>query len=190
MEPWRAWRKAERERLLAGRAALSSAEREAATAAIASALEGVLPEGPGRVLGLYWPIKGELDLRAWALGTAERRGWSLALPVVVEPRTPLVYRPWSRGTPMERGFWNILVPAGSETAVPDVVIAPLVGFRADGLWRLGYGGGYFDRTLASLSPRPLAIGIGLAATEVPGYAPEPHDIPMDAIVTEAGVLRR
>lgn len=89
---------------------------------------------------------------------------------------------------MERGVWNIPAPADGEVLTPDVVLAPLVGFDPDG-YRLGYGGGFFDRTLAALSPQPRAIGVGQAVAAIPTIHPQPQDIPMDAIVTEAGIIR-
>lgn len=184
------FRRAERDRLIAERRSWTSADRETFAAALSERLDAVVPARPGSVLGITWPIKGEIDIRPWALAFAARHGLRLALPVVVAPKTPLVFRPWSPDAPMERGVWNILVPATAETVRPDAVIAPLVGFQAAGCFRLGYGGGYFDRTLAALAPRPHAIGLGLDAMEIPTIRPEPHDIPMDAIVTETRVLRR
>ena len=88
---------------------------------------------------------------------------------------------------MVRGFWNIMVPQRRLTVIPDVVLAPLVGFS--GLYRLGHGGGYFDRTLAAMQPRALAIGVGAEACRLKGYVPQAHDIAMDVIVTEAAVYR-
>lgn len=86
---------------------------------------------------------------------------------------------------MVRGFWRIMVPERRDPVTPDVVIAPLVGFS--GLYRLGHGGGYFDRTLTVLLPKPLAVGIGTEAGRLNNYIPQAHDIPMDAIVTEAAI---
>ena len=90
---------------------------------------------------------------------------------------------------MEPGFWNIPVPVGTPEVTPDIVLAPVVGFDP-ACFRLGYGGGYFDRTLAALDPHPLAIGVGLAGSRIATIYPQPHDIPMAAIVTEEGTLRR
>lgn len=183
-----AGRKALRETLLAGRRALGSAERTAAVAAIAARLDALLAPSPPRCLGLWWPIKGELDLRGWAVDFSARHGTALALPAVTVPKAPLVYRPWAPGAAMVRGFWDIFVPADETVVRPDTVLAPLVGFRAEGLWRLGYGGGYFDRTLAAAEPRPRAIGVGLEAMAVAGFEPAAHDVPMNAIVTETRTL--
>jgi len=117
------------------------------------------------------------------------RGVRAALPVVVEKKQPMQFRLWSPGCRMERGVWNIPIPADGPAVTPDVVIAPLVGFDAE-YYRLGCGGGYFDRTLASLARKPFVVGIGYAASRLATIHPQPHDIPMDAIVTEEGVLRR
>lgn len=182
----RAWRRAERERLLALRRAIASGERAALSAALADRLDAAVPATAGATLGFYWPIKGEVDLRAWAAAFAARHGMALALPVVAEKAAPLEFRPWAPGAAMERGFWDILVPADRTRLRPDVVIAPLVGFQAAGCFRLGYGGGYFDRTLATLRPRPLTIGVGFELGRIETTRPQAHDIRLDMIVTEAG----
>jgi 5-formyltetrahydrofolate cyclo-ligase len=183
----RAWRVKERARLKRSRLDLSSADRQLLTEAIARNLDSVLERTPCRTLGLYWPIKGEFDLRHWAERVCTRKRCVLALPVVTEKRAPLEYWRWRPGDPMARGFWGIMVPKRRDPVMPDVVIAPLVGFSD--FYRLGYGGGYFDLTLAAMQPRPPAIGIGVEASRVAGYVPQPHDIPMDAIVTEAAIYR-
>lgn len=183
------WRKAQRVQLLAERAALAVAARQAAAETIAGHLDALLatrfPSIEGLTLSAWWPIKAELNLRHW-LESLLARGARVALPVVLTPAAPLAFRLWTPECKMVRGFWKIPVPAEGPEVVPDVTLAPLVGWDAAG-YRLGYGGGYFDRTLAALAPRPLAIGIGLNAAQVDTIFPQPHDIPMDAIVTEAGV---
>jgi 5,10-methenyltetrahydrofolate synthetase len=183
------WRKAERARLLAERAALPVAVRQAAAEAIAGHLDTLLAKRFAAVEGLtisaWWPIKAELNLRHW-LEALLVRGARVALPVVVTPATPLAFRLWTPGCKMVQGFWKIPVPANGADVAPDITLAPVVGWDAAG-YRLGYGGGYFDRTLAALAPRPLAIGVGLDAARVTTIFPQPHDIAMDAIVTETGV---
>lgn len=140
----------------------------------------------GRVVAGYWPIKGEADLRPW-LGLLHGQGAVIALPVVVQVAAPLEFRRWHPGTAMERGIWNIPVPpAGADSLRPEIALAPLVGWDCEG-YRLGYGGGYFDRTLAATKPRPHVIGVGLQAARIGTIHPQPHDIPMDAIVTEGGL---
>lgn len=182
-----AWRTAERARLLAARRLLSVEARAAAAEAVAQGLDAVLGDVGGLTISGWWPIKAELDLRFWLAGLAAR-GAAAALPLVVERGRPLAFRPWAPGAPMVRGFWNIPVPAEGPEVRPDVVLAPVVGFDAAG-YRLGYGGGYFDRTLAALAPRPRAIGVGLEAARIATIHPQPHDIPMQAVVTEEGRVR-
>lgn len=185
------WRKDTRARLLDARAAMPVQMRHEASEAIAGHLDGLLAARFGSVRGLvisaWWPIKAELNLRHWLEGLPER-GAQAALPVVVTKGAPLVFRLWTRECRMERGFWSIPVPADTAEVVPDVTLAPLVGWDGAG-YRLGYGGGYFDRTLAALDPRPFVVGVGLMAARIDTIFPQPHDIAMDAIVTEAGVQR-
>lgn len=183
----RSWRVKERARLKQMRMQLSSVDRSFLTDAIARNLDIAFERQSGRTLGIYWPIQGEFDLRAWAQTISVRKKWDLALPIVTQEKMPLEYWRWRPGDPMARGFWGIMVPERREPVVPDIVIAPLVGFS--GLYRLGHGGGYFDRTLASLQPKPLAVGIGMEAGRLAGYLPQPHDIAMDLIVTEAAIYR-
>jgi len=184
------WRTAQRERLRAERMALSTEARVRIAEALARGLDAFLGARIGDLSGLvvsgYWPIKGEPDLRPW-MTALHARGARVALPVVETRAAPLVFRLWEPGMAMERGHWNILVPPqGAERVVPAVCLAPLVGWDADS-YRLGYGGGYFDRTLAALDPRPLAIGVGLQGARLNTIVPQPHDIRLSAIVTEAGV---
>ncbi|MDR5654642.1 5-formyltetrahydrofolate cyclo-ligase [Ruixingdingia sedimenti] len=186
------WRKARRADLLAARAALSVAERRAAAEGIARHLDALLariaPDLRGVVVAGYWPIRAEPDLRPW-LARLHDRGARIALPVAERPARPMTFRPWTPGAAMERGHWNIPVPATAETLTPAILIAPLVGWDSAG-YRLGHGGGYYDRTLAALRPRPFAIGTGLDAAALPTIFPQPHDVPMDAIVTENGLRFR
>ena len=113
------------------------------------------------------------------------RGAHTALPVVVEKRSPLEFRTWAPGIETVPGVFGLPVPQ-SPVVVPDVLLMPPVGFDAGG-YRLGYGGGYFDRTLASLSPQPLKIGLARGVSRVETIHPQPHDIPMDFVITEAGI---
>jgi 5,10-methenyltetrahydrofolate synthetase len=183
-----AWRAAERRRLIQRRLALDPDTRRDRAAGIAEGLTRLIGTPRGRIIGVYWPVRGEPDLRPWSAAIL-RSGGRCALPVVVEKNAPLVFRIWSPDAPMARDAWNIPVPAGGEEVVPDILLAPVAGFdRA--CFRLGYGGGFFDRTLAVLSPRPLVIGVGHAAAEIATIHPLPHDIPMDAIVTERETIRR
>jgi 5,10-methenyltetrahydrofolate synthetase len=184
------WRVSRRAELLAARRALSPDTRRAAAENIAGHVRAVLDQrfqgAAGRVLSAYWPIKAEPDLRG-LMTALHASGVRIALPLVETRAAPLVFRCWTPGMAMVRGQWNIPVPPPeAEQVVPDISLAPVMGWDACG-YRLGYGGGYFDRTLAHLSPRPFTIGIGLLAAKLPTIFPQPHDIPLDVIVTEAGV---
>jgi 5-formyltetrahydrofolate cyclo-ligase len=183
----KAWRCGERKRLIAWRMALPPAIRRAAGQRIAASLEELIAERPG-VLGVYWPFRAEFDPRP-LIDALIASGRSVALPVVIDRKGPLEYRAWTPGEALVAGVWDIPIPEKRDIVVPAMVLAPLVGFdRA--CYRLGYGGGYFDRTLAALSPRPLAIGVGFAAQEIATIYPQSFDLPMDLIVTEEGVRRR
>src|SRR4051794_7350251 len=105
------WRKAERERLIAERLAMPADDRRDAAARIAARLDTLLPDLAGRTVSLYWPLRGEPDLRDW-LGTVTDRGARCALPLVLEKHAPMVFRTWQPGEPLVRGFWNIPVPTG------------------------------------------------------------------------------
>lgn len=176
------WRKAERQRLIDERLAVDVEQRQARSERIASELDIVIGRIGGRIVSGYWPFRGEPDLRNWAIRVIERGG-RIALPVVIRKGWPLEFRVWAPGDLLERGVWNILVPSRGPAVQPDVVIAPVVGF--DGAsYRLGYGGGFFDRTLAVMPKRPLVIGVGYAESAIRTIYPQPHDIPMDVIVTD------
>jgi 5-formyltetrahydrofolate cyclo-ligase len=183
-----AWRKAERARLLALRDALPVAERRALDERVTQHILEAFPQIAGRTLGFYWPMKGEFDPRVLVLRLRER-GSRTALPVVVRKAAPLEYREWWPGVETKPGVFDLPIPQGSPVLVPEVVLMPPVGFDAAG-YRLGYGGGYFDRTLASLSPQPLKIGVARELTRIATIHPQPYDIPMDFVVTEAGVFPR
>ncbi|WP_092713681.1 5-formyltetrahydrofolate cyclo-ligase [Rhizobium multihospitium] len=178
------WRKAERQRLIGERKALPIAKREEYAGAIAAYLDQVVTDIDGRHISLFWPFSGEPDLRGW-MAALTARGANCLLPVVVAKATPLIFRSWKTGEPLEHGVWNIPVPAEGRQAVPDIVIAPLVGFDSRH-YRLGYGGGFFDRTLAALKRKPLVIGVGFETQRIDTIRPLAHDIPMDVIVTQAG----
>ena len=181
------WRRGERERLIALRQALPADERRRWAAHIEAELRAVLADLPG-ILGVYWPFRAEFDPRSlidWAVAS----GRAVALPAVVDRHGPLEYRAWKPGETLVDGVWSIPVPEKRDIVTPRVVLAPLVGFD-HACYRLGYGGGYFDRTLAALAPRPLAIGIGFDMQLLETIHPQPFDVPMDLIVTETGARRR
>lgn len=182
----RRWRKQTRDALIQRRASLSADARRVSGERACTRLSQAVDLRAFRVLGFCWPIRGEFDLRAIAKQHLESGG-EVALPVVVQRSAPLEFWRWSPGMPMQSGIWNIPIPKKREALSPDAVIAPLVGFDRSG-YRLGYGGGYFDRTLAAASPRPYAIGIGYAESALDTIRPQPHDIPMRLIVTEADTI--
>ena len=180
------WRKSERTRLINERLEMSVSTRQRNSHRIAEQLDATIGDVSGRIVSAYWPLRGEPDLREW-LERVASRGGRYALPVVVEKQAPLVFRTWRRGEKLERGVWNIPVPAAGEKVSPDVVIAPVVGYDRNA-YRLGYGGGYFDRTLSAIPRRPMNIGVGYSQAAIPTIYPQPHDIPMDKIVTDRDIL--
>ena len=180
------WRKCERERLIAARFAMSSDERLEHAARVANDLDAFVAIAPGITVSVYWPVRGEPDLRP-RMATLCKKGIRIALPAVAGEGLPLLFREWLPGARMERGFGNIPFPTGGASVLPTILVAPLVGFDSAG-YRLGYGGGFLDRTLAHLHPRPLAIGVGYPMGLISTIYPQPHDIPMDWIVTGSGAL--
>mgnify|MGYP000545440795 CR=1 FL=1 len=184
------WRKSERSRLRDARKRLVSAERKEIATALMDGLRMVLNErlsgADNATVSFYWPIKDEPDLRPLMTELCDA-GVNIALPLVETKASPLVFRRWQPDTKMVRGDWNIPVPPPDAPIVaPDIVLAPLVGWDGDG-YRLGYGGGYFDRTLAALEHKPYAVGIGFHSAKLATIYPQPHDIALDLILTENGV---
>jgi 5-formyltetrahydrofolate cyclo-ligase len=180
------WRKAERERLIAARMATPVRQRRAWGVAVEASLEKLIRERAPRVLGFYWPFKAEFDPRPLVHRLAGE-GIAVALPAVLAPKTAMEFRRWTPDCAMENGVYDIPVPKARDVLLPDIVLAPLVGFDA-AHYRLGYGGGYFDLTMAALKPRPAALGVGFELGRLTSVFPQPHDIPMSAIVTEAGTF--
>ena len=175
------WRKAERERLIAARLELTSGYRAAQAFAIANDLDRLIPSAAGTIISVYWPIRAEPDLRPWMRARWEQ-GYCVALPVAVALGQPLVFREWRPDGPLARGLWKIPYPADGSEVVPNVILAPVVGFDAN-CYRLGYGGGFFDRTLAGIAGKALAIGLGYPCAAIATIFPQPHDIPMNWMVT-------
>ncbi|WP_336490838.1 5-formyltetrahydrofolate cyclo-ligase [Methylobacterium nigriterrae] len=176
------WRKETRARLIEQRLLISSQDRASWSARISERLQAVLASREKPLIGFYWPFRGEYDARP--LLTALRdHGARLALPVVVAKAQPLQFREWWPGVAMTKGVWNIPIPAGGEPVSPDVLLAPLVGFDP-GSYRLGYGGGFYDRTIAARPTKPLCIGVGFELSRLATIHPQVHDVPMDIIITE------
>jgi 5,10-methenyltetrahydrofolate synthetase len=190
MKDWneiKTWRKERRAELIARREAFGADERHAWNERVSASLEQFVPVTPGTVVGFCWPFKGEIDAR-FAVRHWREQGAIAALPAVVEKTGPLQFSEWWPGAPMKPGVYDIPIPDGTRVLAPDVAIVPMNGFDGEG-YRLGYGGGYFDRTLAALERRVLAIGVTYDALRLPSIHPQVHDIPMDFIVTEAGIYR-
>jgi 5,10-methenyltetrahydrofolate synthetase len=182
------WRKAERERLIAARAAVPADVRESWRQRMDRILEHSFPGLASCRLAFCWPIKGEYDARHLAR-TLRSRGSLTALPVVVAPRTPLAFREWHPGVKLVNGPLDIPYPADSPPIVPDVVLLPMNGWDRMG-YRLGYGAGFFDRTLAAAEKTPVVIGVAYELARLETIHPQPWDIPMDYVVTERGLYRR
>ena len=178
-----AWRKEQRAQFIPARVAIPDTTRDLWTKRIIAALEPIVMAVDGPV-SFYWPFRGEPNLRP-LMRRMVAMGKSVALPVVVEKRQPLEFRPWTPGCEMVLGVWNIPIPDTRERVTPRLLLAPVVGFDPQ-RYRLGYGGGYFDRTLASLTGDRAVIGVGYDSQAIATIHPLPHDIPMDRIVTESG----
>ncbi|ACA17318.1 5-formyltetrahydrofolate cyclo-ligase [Methylobacterium sp. 4-46] len=178
----RDWRKETRTKLIEQRIGLSAQDRAARSQRVSQALGAALEPYAGKLIGFYWPFRGEYDPRA-VLSSMRERGTRLALPVIVERGQPLVFREWSPGRLMAQGVWNIPVPESGEPVFPDLLVVPLVGFDEQG-YRLGYGGGFYDRTIAAMSVKPRTIGVGFELGRVRTIYPQPHDIALEEIVTE------
>jgi 5-formyltetrahydrofolate cyclo-ligase len=180
------FRKAERKRLYAARQNQTAKERRSASAAISGRLDEMLGDVAGRRIAAFWPIRGEVNLHGWMAGASDR-GAQVCLPVVVEKNHPVEFHRWTPGSAMAKGFWNIPVPAHVKRLVPDVVIVPLLGVDEDG-YRLGNGGGYYDRTLARLGGEVLIIGVGQAFARMKTIFPMPWDIAMHRVVLGDGTV--
>jgi 5-formyltetrahydrofolate cyclo-ligase len=184
----RRWRSTERARLIAAREALDRETLETLRERIdRHILDGFSTLARG-VLAFCWPIRGEYDARHLAR-TLRERGALTALPAIVAKGKPLVFREWHPGVELAMGPLDIPYPAASSELLPDHVLLPMNGWDESG-YRLGYGAGYFDRTLASLQRRPLVIGVTYELARLPTIHPQSWDIPMDWVVTERGRYRR
>ena len=184
----RAWRKSERERLIARRESLDAATLDRLRRRIDAHLERAFPGLAAARLAFCWPIRGEYDARPLTQRLREQ-GALTSLPVVVGRGQPLAFHRWEPGMALAAGPLGIPYPASSEPVTPTAILLPLIGWDGAG-HRLGYGAGYFDRTLAALTPRPALIGVGYELSRLATIHPQVWDIPMDWVVTERGVYRR
>jgi 5-formyltetrahydrofolate cyclo-ligase len=149
---------------------------------------------PDTVIGAYWPIKGEFDplpaLHRWKedgelLDEPQLR--RIGLPVIDKQHRTLKFHAWFPGCPMEEDAFGIPKPKDTEVVVPTLLFVPCVGYGPGG-FRLGYGGGFYDRTLSTLEPRPYTVGLGFRHGFLPDLEPEPHDVALDAILNDNGVV--
>lgn len=185
-------KKALRARLVAERQAMP--DRPARAAALQDVMRIWLLGRPERVIGAYWPIKGEFDplpaLHRWKedgelMDEPQRR--RIGLPVVDKVHRRLSFHSWFPGCPMEEDAYAIPKPKDTEAITPTLLFIPCVGYGPGG-WRLGYGGGFYDRTLAQLQPRPFTVGLGYATGFIDDFEPDAHDQPLDAILNDHGVV--
>lgn len=186
-EDIKVWRKARRNELLARRASVPREQHQAWTAAMTERLVAGFPLLQRMIVSFYWPFQGEFDPR-FAIRRFREGGAVAALPVVMEKRAPLQFREWWPGVATSKGVFDLPVPEGTRVVVPQALLIPPVGFDGRG-YRLGYGGGYFDRTLAAMTPQPLKIGVAFELSRLDTIHPQDHDIPLDFFVTERCTYR-
>ena len=173
---------------------LNLPDRQARAAALQQVMRIWLVGRPETVIGAYWPIKGEFaplpvlhrgKEDGELMDQPQRR--RIGLPVVNKEHKTLTFHAWYPGCPMEEDAYGIPKPKDTELIVPTLLFVPCVGYSAGG-YRLGYGGGFYDRTLAALEPKPFTVGLGYTGAFVDDFEPEPHDEPLDAILNDNGVV--
>jgi 5-formyltetrahydrofolate cyclo-ligase len=172
------------------RLALSTDVCAVLSARVCEHLKDHFPQLAGMRVGFCWPVKNEPDLRPLVLSwiASRQAGFAALLPVVLGIGSTLAFREWVPGTPLVADRYGIPTPREGAFQVPEALLLPVNAFDAAG-YRIGYGGGFFDRTLAALDPTPLSIGVGFELARVDSIHPEPHDVRLDAMVSEAGVFR-
>lgn len=183
-----AWRKALRKSLIERRRAVDATTLESWRMAMDTHLTRGFPGLGKGVLALCWPYRNEYDARHVA-AKARAAGATTALPVVIAPATPLIFREWHPGTHLAEGPLGIPYPIDGPELTPDTVLLPMVGFDSGG-YRLGYGGGFFDRTLAAMKTKPVVIGVVHELGKLETIHPQSYDIAVDFVVTERGIYRR
>lgn len=173
---------------------LTMADRLERAVQLQAVLRVWLTQREDLTIGAYWPIKGEFDalpaLHRWTEGAGHGTGDGptrrIGLPVMNKETRHLRFLQWYPGCPMEPDGYDISKPKGTEPVVPTLLLIPCVGHGPGGV-RLGYGGGFYDRTLSKLEPRPFTVGLGYSHGFIPWLTAEAHDIPLDTILTEEGV---
>ncbi|MBL8789371.1 MAG: 5-formyltetrahydrofolate cyclo-ligase [Rhizobiales bacterium] len=190
MDPLAPHKKAARAAAMATRNSAHDSLKDAATAALLAHPFPVRPL-PGRsIVSAFYPYQSEIDTRP-LLGKLAGEGWTTALPIVTKLGTPLEFRRWMPGDPTIPGKWDIPRPADEAPLVePDVLLVPLLSFDRRG-FRLGYGGGFYDRTLEKLRmAKPVvAIGVAYAVQEVDSVLHDHHDQLLDYVMTEKELIR-
>jgi 5-formyltetrahydrofolate cyclo-ligase len=174
-----------RSAMLAWRSALGDEERRAAATGLVEMWRLERPIETPAVVSGFWPMAEELDIRPLMI-ELHNQGCQLALPVVVAKRQPLVFRAWRPGDPLEAGVFGTLHPSPKREVVePDALIVPLLACDEEG-WRLGYGGGFYDRTLEALRAKKsiTAIGVGFNAQLMPEVPHGPGDRRLDWLLTD------
>ena len=188
MDDWqdvRKWRNKQRRRLVAARQDLCGEARQAAEAAITRHIHATISDLYESAIGFYWPFRGEFNCRP-LMKECVNNGAHAALPVIEREQAPLAFKGWRPETKMTHGIWNIPVPQNEASVEPEMILVPLVGFDSLG-FRLGNGGGYYDRTLAALkeqSKKPLTVGVGFEFCRLETIYPQAHDMLMDMIITD------
>jgi 5-formyltetrahydrofolate cyclo-ligase len=181
-------RDALRKRLIAARLALP--DRLERAVSLQSVLRVWLVGRTEKTIGAYWPIKGEFDplpaLYRWTEGAPEDVTRRIGLPVKDRASGSLRFHVWYPGCPMELDAYDIPKPKDTEEFVPELLVVPCLGFGPGGV-RLGYGGGFFDRTLQSIRPRPVTVGVSYSHGFQPLLFPTEQDFVLDAMLTEDGV---
>ncbi len=171
---------------------LNLPDRQARNDMLQRAMRIWLVGRPDTVIGAYWPIKGEFDplpaLHRWKedgelIEESQRR--RIGLPVVDKVHKTMIFHVWYPGCPMEEDAYGIPKPKDTEIVVPTLLFVPCVGYTHGG-YRIGYGGGFYDRTLATLEPKPFTVGLGYTQGYVDHFEPEDHDVPLDAILNDNG----
>ena len=178
-----------RERMKGERRAAARARPDAGKHA-ASAFLNAIERPQGTIISAYYPIKGELDTEPLVSALIEE-GTRVAMPVVVKKKAPLIFRAYMPGEELVPGPYGEMTPTeNAPEAIPDIIIVPLLAFTRDG-GRLGYGGGYYDRTLETLRAQgnPIAVGYAYGVQEVDAIPLSPLDQPLDWVVTERGAIR-
>jgi 5-formyltetrahydrofolate cyclo-ligase len=182
-------RDALRKKLIQARLALT--DRLERAVELQSALRVWLIGRRERSIGAYWPIKGEFDplpaLYRWSEGAPDNIERRIGLPVADRATASLRFHVWYPGCETELDAYDIPKPKGTEEFVPEILVVPCLGFGPGGV-RLGYGGGFFVRTLSSLTPRPVTVGVSFTHGFLPLLRCGPQDLPLDAILTEDGVM--